>query len=125
MMQFPRRDAMTPAERQQNAEVVRVLERGKYYRFDPPVTATAVPTGGPSTCALTECQFDRGWYIGFVEENHVFQGKPINDQRAIPVPPGYEGSPVLEILEKLRESYFHVLFIGGESVPTLDPDQSH
>ena len=121
-MQFPMIDAeqvLTNTAAQQN------LIRGKYYRFDPPVKATAVPTGGPNTCALGECGFNRGWYIGFVEGNHVFQGKPVNDRRVIPTPQGYEDAPNLDgVLEQLRDSYFHVLFIGG-SQAALDSDQSH
>ncbi|MDD4995056.1 MAG: hypothetical protein PHW53_01125 [Patescibacteria group bacterium] len=101
------------------------LVPGKYYRFDPPVKATAFPTGGPNTCALEECEFNRGWYVGLKDGNHLFQGKPVNDQRVIPTPQGYGDAPDLdEILEKLRGSYFHVLFIGG-SRATLDSDQSH
>ena len=124
-MQFPMRDEMTTTQAAINTAAQQELVRGKYYRFDPPVKATAVPTGGLDTCALQECTFERGWYIGFVEGNHVFQGKPVNDQRVIPTPPGYEEAPNLDgILQQLRDSYFHVLFIGG-SVAVLDPNQSH
>ncbi len=125
VMQFPMRDAMTAAQVAANNAAQQDLVRGKHYRFFPPVTAGAVPTGGPDTCALEECTFERGWYIGFVDGNHVFQGKPVNDQRVIPVPQGYEDAPNLdEILEQLRDSYFHVLFIGG-SMAVLDTDQRH
>lgn len=124
-MQFPMRDTMTAEQTVVNNSAQQNLVRGKYYRFEPPVTATAVPTGGPNTCALEECTFERGWYIGFVEGNHVFQGKPVNDQRVIPTPQGYEDAPNLdEVLEQLRDSYFHVLFIGG-SAAVLDADQNH
>jgi len=120
-MQFPMRDGMTAEQAAANSAAKQDLIRGKYYRFDPPVRGTAVPTGGPNTCALEECTFERGWYVGLVDGNHVFQGKPVNDQRVIPVPPGYEDAP--EILERLRDSYFHVLFIGG-SVVVLDANQA-
>ena len=124
-MQFPMRDEMATTQIAVNTAAQQDLVRGKYYRFDPPIKATAIPTVGPRTCALAECDFERGWYIGFVEGNHVFQGKPVKDQRVITVPQGYEDAPNLdEILEQLRESYFHVLFIGG-SVAIPDPDQSH
>lgn len=124
-MQFPRRDNMTPEEVAANEAAVGHLTRGKFYRFDPPVKGSAIPTGGPTVCPLQESTFDRGWYIGFIEGNHVFQGKPINDQREIAVPKEYEHSLDLEdILDKLRDSYFCALFIGG-SVAVLDLDQSH
>ena len=65
-MQFPMRDAMTKDQTAVNLVAQQVLVRGKYYRFDPPVKAGAVPTGGPNVCELEECEFDRGWYIGLV-----------------------------------------------------------
>lgn len=106
-----------------NKSAEQQLVRGKHYRFDPPVTSTAVPTGGPNACALVTCTFDRGWYVGQGEDNYVFQGRPVNDQRVIPVPQGYRDAPNLdEILDRLRESYFFVQFTGG-SVASLDPDQ--
>ncbi len=123
-MQFPMRDQMTAQEATQNVNAQLILERGRYYRFSPPVTATAVPTGGPNTCPLADCLFDRGWYLGFVDGSHVFQGKPVNDIRVIPIPAGYEHAPdQSQILENLRESYFHILFIGGSTVQ-LDRDQT-
>ena len=124
-MQFLMRDAMTERQVAANNAAQQHLVCGKYYRFYPSVTATAIPTGGPNTCALEECTFERGWYIGLVDGNHVFQGKPVNDQRVIPTPQGYEDAPNLEeILDQLRDSYFHVLFIGG-SQAVLDTDQRH
>lgn len=124
-MQFPRRDNMTPEEVAANEAAVRYLTRGKFYRFYPPAEGSAIPTGGPTVCPLQDCTFDRGWYIGFIEGNHVFQGKPINDQREIAVPKGYEYAMDLEkIMDMLRDSYFCTLFIGGSEV-VLDPDQSH
>ena len=123
-MQFTR-DAMTADQVVANSAAQQSLVRGKYYRFDPPVKATAVPTGGPNTCALEECEFDRGWYIGPTDGNHVFHDKPVNDQRIISTPQGYEDAPNLdEVLEQLRDSYFHVLFIGG-SQAVLDTNQNH
>jgi len=123
-MQFPDRDAMTNEQAIKNVAAKQVLERGKYYRFNPSVMATGVPIGGPSVCPLEMCTFDRGWYVGFNEGVHVFQGKPINDQRIIPVPKGYENVWDLdEIMERLRECYFHCLFIGG-SIAIPDTDQS-
>jgi hypothetical protein len=99
------------------------LIRGKYYRFNPPVRAGAIPTGGPRVCAIVECEFDRGWYIGFVDGKHVFQGKPVNDAREIKVPSIFRDTPDPEWLkERLRASYFHILFIGG-SQAILDPNQ--
>lgn len=119
-MRFPLRDAMTAEQIAANDVATEALVPGKYYRFDPPVMATAIPTGGPNTCALTECTFERGWYLGFMDKNHVFKGKPVNDQREIPVPRGYED----DITDRLRDSYFAVLFIGG-STAVLDVNQSH
>lgn len=125
-MQFPMRDEMTADQVVANNAAQQSLIRGKYYRFDPPVKATAIPTGGPNTCTLEECEFDRGWYIGLENGNHVFQGKPVNDHRRVSTPHGYENAPNLdEILEQMRDSYFHVLFIGGGSQVVLDVDQSH
>ena len=107
-------------QRALNAAAREQLTLGATYRFDPPVNATAVPTGGQAVCALADADFDTGSYIGFVNGAHVFQGKPINDTRHIPVPSGYEYAPNLEELcNQLRDSYFHVAFIGGQSVPTL------
>jgi len=118
-------DVMTAEQVVANNAAQNHLIRGKYYRFDPPVTATAIPTGGPNTCALEECEFDRGWYIGLVDGNHVFQGKPVNDQRTIPVPRGYENMLDLDdLLDRLRDSYFLAQFTGG-SAAVLDADQSH
>lgn len=110
-MQFPDRDAMTAEQAKNNAEAAKVLQKGKYYRFSPAAKAGAVPTGGPSVCSIMDCTFDRGWYVGFVDGNHMFQGKPINDVRRID--------------ERLRESYFAVLFINGGVVACVDSDQSH
>lgn len=124
MVKFPDRDALTREQAAQNEAAQTHLIKGKYYRFEPPVRATGFPTGGPDTCELQELEYDRGWYIGFIDDNHVFQGKPINDFRIIPTPWGYKDAPNLaEILESLRECYFHVLFVGG-STATLDPDQT-
>lgn len=120
-MRFPMRDAMTLAQVAENIAAGQHLVRGRHYRFEPPVNATAIPTGGPNICALKKCTFERGWYIGLVDGNHVFQGKPVNDRRMILVPQGYQD---VSNLEQLRESYFAVLFIGG-SVAVLDADQSH
>jgi hypothetical protein len=114
-------EQMTPKQASANGAAQQELIPGCYYRFDPPVTAMAFSTGGPNACAPEECSFDRGWYLGFRANTHVFQGKPINDQREIPVPAGYEGVPGIQ--NTLRESYFHVLFIGG-SKAVLDSDQS-
>ncbi len=125
MLRFPMRDAMSTEQATANNMAQQVLTRGKYYRFLPPITATAVPVGGPNTCALEECIFERGWYLGYVDGNHVFQGKPVNDQRVIPTPAGCEEIPNLdEVLEQLRDSYFHVLFIGGNKA-ILDTNQNH
>ena len=122
-MEFPERDAMTTDQAAANDAAAQNLIRGKYYRFNPPVQATAIPTGGRGTCKLAICEFDRGWYIGLVDGNHVFQGKPVNDKRVIPTPPGYEDASNLdEVLDGLRDSYFHVLFIGGSDA-VLDEDQ--
>jgi hypothetical protein len=124
MVQFPDHDSMTVEQTAKNEAARSYLIAGKYYLFDPPVRATGFPTGGRKTCKLQELEFDRGWYLGFKEGNHTFQGKPINDPRVIPTPRGYEDAPNLdEVLEGLRECYFNVIFTGG-SKATLDPDQA-
>jgi hypothetical protein len=110
---------LSPEQRAMNEMACEFLVRGGTYRFDPPVNATAVPTGGPNTCPLADVDFDMGWYIGFVDGAHVFQGRPANDPRMIPVPDGYEDAPDPDEIDGLRDSYFHVAFIGGWSVPTL------
>lgn len=116
---------MTTDQIAANSSAANELVRGMYYRFDPPVTATGFPTGERRVCLQRELQFNRGWYIGFVDGKHVFQGKPLNDPRTMMAPQGYESHPDLAaILEQLRECYFHVLFVGG-SAATLDADQSH
>lgn len=120
-MQFPDRDAMTPEQAADNSRARTHLVRGKYYHFNPPVTATAIPVGGPGVCTPEDCIFDRGWYIGFVNQNHIFQGKPVDDQRVIMTPQGHEGTPNMD---QLRASYFPVLFVGG-SEAVLDVNQNH
>jgi len=107
-MKFPVRDAMTPEQALRNRQACQRLERGKYYQFNPPITAGGVPTGGARVHAVVDLSFDRGWYIGFVEGNHVFQGTPIDDPRPIN--------------DSVRSCYFHVLFIGGVEIE-LDPNQ--
>lgn len=97
-MQFPR---LNKQERATNKEAATALTPGTTYRFEPPVTASGIPVEGPKVCASEELTFARGWYIGFREERHVFQGKPIEDTRLID--------------DGLRECYFHVDFVGGSS----------
>lgn len=123
-MKFPMRDEMTVEQVASHKVAQLDLVRGKYYRFDPSVTAVAIPTGGPKTCTLEECEFDRGWYIGLIDGYHVFQSKPINDQRTISVPEGYENSLSLAvIIEQLRDSYFLAQFTADGSAAILDVDQ--
>ena len=108
-MQFPNRDRMTEEECLANANAAKDLTPGLHYRFDPAVEATGIPTGGPEAFAPRQFHFSRGWYLGFQDGNHVFQGKP--DEKPKDIDP------------RLLECYFHVLFIGGVSC-TPDPDQS-
>ncbi len=96
---------MTAEERRRNRQAREHLVRGGTYRFDPPIRASGVPVGGPGVHDVIELDFAEGWYVGLVDENHVFQGKPTDDHR--------------EVADALRGCYFHVLFIGGQSVPTL------
>lgn len=118
-MRFPDVEALTPDQRAKNKAAASELVPGTYYRFDPAVTATAIPTGGPAVTEPMEVQFETGWYLGFIDEKHVFQGKPVNDPRIIPIPKGYGDSP--DIVERLRESYFHTLFVDGGSIATPVP----
>ena len=111
---------LSPAAAAVNAAAAAVLEPGKYYRFNPPVVATAIPTGGPGVCDAQDAQFERGWYLGFINNRHTFQGKPVNDRRRIATPAGHDAS----VVKQLRESYFHVDFVGG-SAAAVDEDQSH
>ncbi len=121
-MQFPDVVAMSPAQAATNAAAVTLLTPGKTYRFTPPVRASGIPTGGPGTCAVVECEFETGWYLGFVDGSHTFQGFPINDTRDIPTPRGYEGAPNLDdIKQQFRACYFPVLMIGGSQVTEALP----
>ena len=104
MLQTDAKD-FTPEERAQNEATCAHLVRGATYRFDPPISATAVSVSVPAAHPPVEAQFVDGWYIGYVHGVHVFQGKPANDQR--------------KLADNCRESYFHVAFVGGQSVPTL------
>ncbi|MFC1598686.1 hypothetical protein ACFL2U_01615 [Patescibacteria group bacterium] len=108
-MQFPDRDGMTNEQAAANAAAAKELTPGKYYNFNPPVKATAIPTGGPKAWQARKMPFARGWYLGFKDGNHVFQGKPIVRPADIP--------------ENLMESYFPVLFIGGVTC-TMDENQT-
>lgn len=113
-------DSFSPEERATNEAACRELVPGGTYRFEPPVRATAIPTGGLVVCEALEGEFETGWYLGYHCGAHVFQGKPRNDQRRIRVPQEYEDIAVPDgLLDDLRASYFHVAFIGGRSVPTL------
>lgn len=119
---------LSPEQEKIDEQAVAHLVRGKYYDFEPAVEATGIPTGGPNTCPKSELEkvltFSRGWYVGYVNKKHVFQGKPINDPRTIPVPAGYEDAfDTDEIVDKLRDCYFHVAFLGG-SAAILSGNQS-
>ena len=109
------------------------LVRGRYYDFEPAIEATGIPTGGKDVCPRLELEkiltFSRGWYIGYVNNRHVFQSYPVNDQREIPVPSGYDhedmdDEDIAELVAPLRACYFHVAFLGG-SAAVLSSDQSH
>lgn len=122
VMQFPDRNAMSLEDKERNAAAVLDLVRGGTYRFTPPVEATGIPTGGPEVHEATMLTFVEGWYIGFIDGNHVFQGKPTDDPRSIPTPRGYESAPNLrEIKDQLRECYFLVSFIGGSVAELVRP----
>lgn len=107
-MKSPDVEKMTPEQRVDNKAACRGLDPGKYYTFNPPVEATAIPTGGPNAWAPRLMKFERGFYLGFKDESHVFQGEPIDCPDDIP--------------HKLKESYFNVLFIGGVTAQ-LDENQ--
>ncbi len=108
-MRFPDRDGLTPEERLRNEEAAKCLSKGKYYTFKSPVKATAIPVTGSDAWKPRELAFKRGYYLGFVNGQHLFRGKPLVRPADIP--------------ETLAESYFHILFIGGP-VAYLDRDQS-
>ena len=88
---------LNPVDQKKNEDACANLQPGKYYTFNPPVTATGIPVG--KNFKPQELNFARGWYLGFREGNHVFQGKPVE--------------PPLGVQKKLSECYFHVAFIGG------------
>lgn len=104
---------LTPEQQRLNAEACEYLIRGKTYRFEPPVLAGGTPTGGPDVCGIEDCLFSRGWYIGFIDEQHVFQGTPDpeTDGRVIAIPLEYCNNEDIE--QRLRACYFHVAFVGG------------
>ena len=106
-MQFPDRDAMSPEERERNAAATLDLVRGGTYRFTPSVQASGIPVAGPKVHGPVSLSFEEGWYIGFIDGNHVFQGRPIKDLRRID--------------DRLRECYFHVSFIGGSVAELVRP----
>jgi hypothetical protein len=123
---------LTPQQEEIDRQATAYLVRGKYYDFNPPVEATGIPTGGKNTCPRLELEkvltFSRGYYLGYSNKRHVFQGRPINDPRIIPVPAGYghegmEPEEIEELVNPLRSCYFHVAFLGG-SVASLSGDQS-
>lgn len=102
-------DTLTPEQEKANKAATEILTPGKHYIFDPPVVATAIPVSGKDSWQPREMSFNRGWYLGFVKGKHVFQGKPLENPADIPL--------------NLRESYFHVDFIGG-SACLPDSDQT-
>lgn len=92
-------ESLSPEEALLNEGATSFLVRGTYYDFSPAVSAGGIPVGGPRVCPVQTLQFARGWYLGFRDGNHVFQGKPEDDPRKID--------------SRFRECYFHVAFIGG------------
>lgn len=103
-------------EQDLNVEAAKHLTQGKYYTFDPPVEATGVPVGGSEVFSKEEMKkllkFNRGWYLGFINNKHAFQGHPVNDPRVLPARfSNYSGSAE----KNLRACFFHVDFIGGSS----------
>ena len=83
-LKFPEVADLTPEQVRNNQQAGRHLVQGRYYLFNPPITATAIPVAGPEVCAQIDCLFHRGWYLGERDGKHVFQGRPIND-RQLPV----------------------------------------
>lgn len=110
-MQFPDVRSMTDEQTATNAAATQVLVPGKFYRFEPVLTASAIPVGGPKVHAVQDLKFERGCYFGFRDGSHVFYGRPVNDPRPI-------------TNDFLRTCYFPVLMVGGGSVAVLDPNQS-
>ena len=70
------KEPLTLEEKELNAVAAKDLIRGKYYKFDPAVEATGFPVGGPGVCEAKDLKFNRGCYLGYKNESHVFQGKP-------------------------------------------------
>ena len=113
-------DTFTPEQRAVNEAACEHLLPGAIYRFHPPVKASAIPTGGYGVCEAQLMDFELGHYIGFIKGLHAFLGRPINDSRRIIVPSSFQNVPNQdEKIAQLRDSYFHVAFIDGQSLPTL------
>ena len=99
---FKREKPLTPEQTRANEEAAKVLKPGLYYQFSPLVKATGISIKG--TWKPCELSFSRGYYIGYRDGQHVFQGKPVVRPSEIP--------------EDQALCFFHVDFIGGASCTT-------
>jgi hypothetical protein len=54
------------------------------YVFKPPISADGIPNHSPRLCKVQVLNFNRGFYLGFIEGNHVFMGTPFLDPRQLP-----------------------------------------
>ena len=113
-MQFPQRDAMTLPQRTANQAACEWLVQGKWYRFVPPIRATGIPLRKQQPL-FDDAEFSRGLYLGFHEDNHVFQGIPSRDSAEQQLTGSERG--------RMPVCFFNVLFIGGVHVE-LDTRQS-
>lgn len=97
------------------------LQKGKWYRFNPPATAVGIPTQIPSVFRIERCRFERGKFIDVLEDGRFrFIGWPVKDTR---VTPALE-SAVSERAVKERRCCRFTLLINGRGVTAfLDPDQ--
>lgn len=88
---------------------------GTYYIFDPPVEAAGIST--KKIWSTREMRFDRGKYLGFRKEGHVFLGVPIDDPRVASADWKKENPD-------LRNCFFRAdLVVGGSSIE-VDPNQN-
>ena len=86
-----------------NKDAASILVPGKRYQFEPGVRATGLPMPQYAKDVIpAEFDFTLGYYLGFKDDKHVFQGYPANDVRKMNL--------------KKKLCFFHVLFVGGAKI---------
>lgn len=99
---------------------IQELIHGKWYAFDEPQRALALPTAEIHVCEPEICTFARGLYKGKARGSYVFEGKPDNDERRLSLPENIRNHKTWA--EAMRNCYFH---IAPEKISgaTLEPNQ--